>query len=472
MRLTRKFIAALIIGVALVAMIQGFFDYRRERDTFDGQMRAEATALGRALARGMAEVWERDGEAAARQFLVTASSQSEHIRARWVWLDATSRDAPRIDREMLAPMSEGQVVIVKSGELLLTYIPVKVPETREGGLEIAQPLSQLHKFTSDSLRNGIIATGAAVAIAALLALGLGVVFIGRPISRLAEKARRVGTGDLSGPLHLAQRDELGQLANEINLMCDRLAAERSARESATEQLRHADRLTTVGKLASGLAHELGTPLNVVQGRARLVRDREVEDDEAIDSARIILEQAERMTALIRQLLDFARSRPLHKASLSLSGLVTRVCELVATIARKSNATLATALDDSLRVDADEGQLHQVLTNLVINAIHAMPEGGTVEIVTRVVDQTPPPYVESSAKSWVALAVKDSGVGMDAQTRERIFEPFFTTKQVGEGTGLGLSVSWGIVREHGGWIDVQSSVGAGSTFTVYLPRGAT
>jgi signal transduction histidine kinase len=475
MRLTRKFIAALVISVALVAMIQGFFDYRRERDVFDNQMRSEATALGRALARGMAEVWERDGEAAARQFLLTASSKSEHIRARWVWLDATSRDAPHIPREQLEPLEEGQVLSIKDQGVLLTFIPVKVPEARDGGLEIAQPLEQLYKFTSDSLRNGIIASASAVAIAGLLALALGVVFIGRPISRLAEKARRVGTGDLSGPLHLSQRDELGQLATEINLMCERLAAERSARESATEQLRHADRLTTVGKLASGIAHELGTPLNVVQGRARLIRDREVEGDEAIESARIVLEQAERMTALIRQLLDFARPRPLYKTSLNVSSLVSRVCDLVGTIARKANVTLdCTAGDETLRVDADEGQLHQVLTNLVINAIHAMPDGGTVEIVTRLAEAAPPPYVETHAMTrgaWIAIEVRDTGTGMDPATRERIFEPFFTTKQVGEGTGLGLSVSWGIVREHGGWIDVASAPGTGSTFIVWLPRGA-
>ncbi len=472
MRLTRKFIAALVISVALVAMIQGFFDYRRERDVFDNQMRAESTALGRALARGMAEVWERDGEAAARQFLLTASSRSEHIRARWVWLDRKSRDAPRISREELAPLLEGQVVITKSEGLLLTYIPVKVPEARDGGLEIAQPLEQLHKFTGDSLRNGIIASASAVLIAGLLALVLGVVFIGRPISKLAEKARRVGTGDLTGPLVLAQRDELGQLAKEINLMCDRLAAERSAREAATEQLRHADRLTTVGKLASGIAHELGTPLNVVQGRARLIRDREVEGDEAIESARIVLEQSERMTALIRQLLDFARPRVLEKTSLNIAALVTRVCELVGTIARKANVKLvATCSDDTIRAEADEAQLHQVLTNLAINAIHAMPDGGTVEIVTRTGTPTPPPYVEKPASRWIGVEVRDGGTGMDAATRERIFEPFFTTKQVGEGTGLGLSVSWGIVREHGGWIDVHSEPGIGSTFTVWLPRGA-
>src|SRR5262245_46257008 len=143
MRLTRKFIAALVIGVALVAMIQGFFDYRRDRAVFDSQMRAEATALGRALARGMAEVWERDGEAAARQFLLTSSSKSEHIRARWVWLDESARDTPRVHKELLAPMLEGQVVILKdeAANILVTYIPVRVPvgeahgEPREGGLE-------------------------------------------------------------------------------------------------------------------------------------------------------------------------------------------------------------------------------------------------------------------------------------------------------------------------------------------------
>jgi len=473
MRLTRKFIAALVIGVALVALIQGYLDYRRERDVFDRQMRSEAAALGRALARGMAEVWERDGEAAAREFLITASSQSEHIRARWVWLDSTSRDAPRASKETLAPVSANQVVVIKDerGNLLLTYIPVDVPEPRDGAIEIAQPLAELDKYTSDSLRNEALGSASAVVIAAALALGLGVVFIGRPISRLAAKARRVGTGDLSGPLELRQRDELGELAAEINLMCERLGEEQKAREAATEQLRHADRLTTVGKLASGIAHELGTPLNVVAGRARLIRDHEVEGGEVVDSARIVAEQADRMTALIRQLLDFARPRPLHKAPVNVASMAARACELVATIARKANVTLRPpAPDDALRVEADEGQLHQVLTNLVVNAIHAMPDGGTVEIVTRIVEQAAPPYVGHQAPRWLAIEVRDTGIGMDDETRARIFEPFFTTKQVGEGTGLGLSVTWGIVREHDGWIDVASAPGNGATFTVYLPTG--
>ena len=474
MRLTRKFIAALVIGVALVALIQGFFDYRRERDVFDKQMRAEATALGRALSRGMADVWTRDGEAAARQFLKEASSQSEHIGAKWRWLDATGDTAPKVSNDQLAPLARGEVVVIKDPERdsLLTYIPVDVPEPRQGAIEIEQSLAEMDRYTRDSLRNEILGSTSEVAIAAALALALGVVFIGRPISRLASKARRVGTGDLSGPLHLNQRDELGELANELNMMCERLADERGQREAATEQLRHADRLTTVGKLASGLAHELGTPLNVVSGRARLIRDREVEGAEVGDSARIISEQSERMTALIRQLLDFARPRALQKAPVNVTALAARVGELLATIARKANVAIELpAADDTLRVEADDGQLHQVMTNLVVNAIQAMPDGGTVSIATRVVDQVPPPYVGGAIQTWMAIEVRDTGIGMDDATRQRIFEPFFTTKAVGDGTGLGLSVTWGIVREHGGWIDVQSVQANGSTFTVYLPRGA-
>ncbi len=475
MRLTRKFIAALVIGVALVALIQGYLDYERERTVFDRQMRGEAAALGRALARGVAHVWQRDGEAAAREFLETATSKRESLLARWVWLDAKGPDAPRADRDALAPMEEDQIVTLRDSDrrLLLTYIPVKVPEPRLGGLEIAQSLEQLDSYIQASLRSEIVGSASAVAIAAILALLLGVVFIGRPINRLAAKARRVGLGDLSGPLHLEQRDELGELANEINVMCERLSAESRAREQATEQLRHADRLTTVGKLASGLAHELGTPLNVVSGRAKLIADKEVEGQDVEDSARIVVEQAERMTALIRQLLDFARPRALHKAPVNVATVAARVCQLVATIAKTHNVTLVPPPpDDALRVSADDGQLTQVLTNLVVNGIQATPPHGSVRIAARIVEQTPPPYVDAgaAASEWMAIEVADTGAGFDEATRARVFEPSYTTKEIGEGTGLGLSVSWGLVREHGGWIDVVSEPTKGSTFTVYLPIG--
>jgi two-component system, NtrC family, sensor kinase len=474
MRLTRKFIVALVIGVALVALVQGYLDYNREREVFDRQLQSEAKALGRALANGVADVWTRDGEAAAQEFLRIATPKGERTQVRFVWPGAKGRYAPRVRRDDLeASMQKGESVTLSDhgAGYLITYIPIRLPEDRVGALEIAQSFEVFEAYVRDSLRNQVIGSAAAVAIAAILALALGVVFIGRPISKLATKARRVGAGDLSAPLELRQRDELGELANEINVMCERLSEEQGARARATEQLRHADRLTTVGKLASGLAHELGTPLNVVSGRAKLIADREVEGDDVIDSARVVAEQADRMTALIRQLLDFARPRALQPAPLSVTGLVARVCHLVATIARKANVALvAPPPDDALRLEADDAQLTQVLINLIVNAIQAIDGAGprTVEIVARTVEQIPPPYVGGGAQTWMAIEVRDTGAGMDSATRERIFEPFFTTKQIGDGTGLGLSVSWGIVREHGGWIDVQSEPGAGSTFTVHLP----
>jgi two-component system NtrC family sensor kinase len=504
MRLTRKFIAALVIGVALVALVQGYLDYNREREIFDRQLQGEAKSLGRALANGVADVWTRDGEAAAQEFLRIATPKGERVQVRFVWPEAKGRLAPKVPRDELEPMIQRRESVTISDHdagYLLTYIPLQLPEDRMGALEIKQSYEAFDSYARESLRNQIIGSAAAVAIAAILALALGVVFIGRPISKLASKARRVGTGDLSAPLELRQRDELGELANEINLMCERLAEEQDANARAIEQLRHADRLTTVGKLASGLAHELGTPLNVVSGRAKLIADREVDGQDVVDSARVVAEQADRMTALIRQLLDFARPRALQPAPLNVTTLAARVCQLVATIARKADVRLiAPAPDDALRIEADDGQLTQVLTNLIVNAIQAIDErsesggrgpagsaGGegaralsidaagrapdkprTVAIVARTVDQVPPPYVGGPEQTWMAIEVRDTGAGMDDATRERIFEPFFTTKQVGDGTGLGLSVSWGIVREHGGWIDVASELDSGSTFTVYLP----
>ena len=474
MRLTRKFIAALVIGVALVALIQGYLTYQRERAVFDRQMRGEAAALGRSLARGVAHVWQRDGEAAAREFLETATSKRESLLARWVWLDAKGPDAPRASPDELAQLGDDQVVTLRDAtrRVLLTYILVQVAEARRGGLEISQSLEQRDSYIEASLRSEVLGSASAVAVAALLALGLGVVFIGRPINRLAAKARRVGAGDLTEPLVLDQRDELGELANEINVMCDRLERERGAREHATEQLRHADRLTTVGKLASGLAHELGTPLNVVSGRAKLIADREVEGKDVEESARIVVEQASRMTALIRQLLDFARPRVMEKAPLDIVAVGARVCELVATIAKKANVTLVPPSGEALRLEADDGQLTQVLTNLVVNAIQATPAGGTVTLAARALEAVPPPYVGGGARRWIAIDVRDTGAGMAEDVRARVFEPFYTTKEVGDGTGLGLSVSWGLVREHGGWIDVASVQGEGATFTVYLPDGAS
>jgi signal transduction histidine kinase len=287
--------------------------------------------------------------------------------------------------------------------------------------------------------------------------------------------RRIGSGDLSGPLPARQKDELGEIAAEVNAMCERLAEaqvrlqkETEERIAAEQQLRHADRLMTVGKLASGMAHELGTPLNVVSGRAQMIATGESTEADAKEDARIIVEQTRRMTKLMRELLDFARPRPAQRAWVDLRPLAQQTLTLLSALARAHDADLVVLDGDSARASVDPGQMQQVLTNLVVNAIHALRGRGTVSIGFRREHERAPLEHGGQVGERLVVEVCDTGQGMDAKLIPRIFEPFFTTKDVGQGTGLGLSVTHGIVREHGGFITVHSELGKGTTFAVHLP----
>ena len=313
-------------------------------------------------------------------------------------------------------------------------------------------------------------------IASVLASVVGLFFVVRPMRRLVAQARRVGLGDLSLRLDLPQKDEIGELGLEMNAMCDRLesarrevAAETDARLRAVEQLRHADRLMTVGKLASGIAHELGTPLNVVSGRARMIVD-DPAGPLVVENARIIRSQTDRMATIIRHLLDYARRREPKRAVTDLAALAKQTLALVAPLAQKHGVALEIDPESAdVRARVDPMQIEQVVSNLLVNGIHAMPKGGPLRVSLRREELAPPSGAGADAASACAsIYVRDAGAGIPAEHVGRIFEPFFTTKGVGEGTGLGLSVAYGIVADHGGWISVHSEPGAGSTFGVHLP----
>jgi two-component system NtrC family sensor kinase len=303
--------------------------------------------------------------------------------------------------------------------------------------------------------------------------------VGRPIRDLVAMARRIGGGDLSLRLPVRRRDEISDLCGEMNRMCDRLgearariAAETGARLTMLDQLRHADRLTTVGSLAAGIAHELGSPLQVVLGRARLIAADGACPPAIVPQARAIADQAERMSAIIRQLLDFARRRPLTTAPFDIVEVIGQTVEMLAPLARKREVELRFPPPEGrLPVDIDAGQIQQVITNLIMNAIQALPGQGQVTVTTGSRRATPPPDRGDGPVDCCWVRVEDQGEGIDARDLPRIFEPFFTTKDVGEGTGLGLPVAHGIVQDHGGWITVESEPGQGSAFTIHLPRRA-
>jgi len=264
----------------------------------------------------------------------------------------------------------------------------------------------------------------------------------------------------------------------MNQMCERLrdaqarlAAETTARMKALEQLRHADRLSTVGKMASGVAHELGTPLNVVCGRAKMIATGEVALDEARGSARAILEQGQRMAKIISDLLGFARRRGPHRTLCRLETLARDGLALLAPLAERSGVRLEVR-GHAPSVPVDGAQIQQALANLVVNGVQAMPGGGTITVSAGQALVTPPADRNEPPGEYAYLAVRDEGSGIPPEQLPHLFEPFFTTKGVGEGTGLGLSVTYGIAQDHGGWIDVDSEVGKGSSFTLYLPLKAS
>jgi signal transduction histidine kinase len=228
---------------------------------------------------------------------------------------------------------------------------------------------------------------------------------------------------------------------------------------------------TVGKLASGIAHELGTPLNVVSGRATMLAEN-VAGEGAVDHARIIRQKAERMATIIRHLLDFARRREPRRVAADVRQIARQTLTLVATLAQKKNVSLEldpASCDGGAFVDPV--QIEQVISNLVVNGIQAMDAGGRLSIKLERGMKTQPEVANAAPRDVLSIVVKDEGKGIAPDDVERVFEPFFTTKGVGEGTGLGLSVTYGIVADHGGWISVESREGKGSTFTVHLPTSA-
>jgi nitrogen-specific signal transduction histidine kinase/CheY-like chemotaxis protein len=222
------------------------------------------------------------------------------------------------------------------------------------------------------------------------------------------------------------------------------------------QLLQAQKMESIGRLAGGVAHDFNNLLTIINGYADLVLGRIFPDDLVYSQIKEIRKAGDRAAELTMQLLAFSRKQMLQPRVLSLNDIVRDSDKMLRRVIGEE-IELICVLDPSLRaVEADPGQLHQVIVNLAVNARDAMPRGGTLTIQT------------TNAGSEVLLTIRDTGLGMDANTLEHVFEPFFTTKAVGKGTGLGLATVYGIVRQSAGHISVQSEVGRGTTFSVLLP----
>ncbi len=245
----------------------------------------------------------------------------------------------------------------------------------------------------------------------------------------------------------------------------------TGRLSLEAQLRQAQKMESVGQLAAGVAHDFNNMLTVIQGHSGMLLAKTALPPGFRDSAQAIFYAAERAASLTRQLLVFSRKNVMQVKQLDLREVVGNMSKM---LERLLGETITLQFQPPAQIPlirADNGMIEQVLMNLAVNARDAMPKGGTLTIHTELVevdDAYAQAHPEARAGPSVCLRVIDIGCGMDAATLDRIFEPFFTTKEVGKGTGLGLATVYGIVKRHGGWIEVASEVGSGTSFAIFFP----
>jgi two-component system NtrC family sensor kinase len=285
----------------------------------------------------------------------------------------------------------------------------------------------------------------------------------KPVSQIVEATHHVATGDLNYNVTLNKNDEIGELAKSFNEMTHKLS-------EAQRQLYQSDKLASVGRLASGVAHEINNPLTGVLTYSSFLLKRVDDKPEFKEDLEVIVRETKRCRDIVKGLLDFARQSQPAKRQADLNEIIVHASRIVQNQLSIHHIKLEQNLDSKLPlIYADVNQIQQVLVNLLVNAIDAIGEnGGNIAVTTGLVKNGKRVAAgPAPEKEYIRIKVTDTGCGIPAEDLQKIFDPFFSTKGQ-KGTGLGLAVVWGIIEKHNGRITVDSKVGKGTTFTILLP----
>ena len=456
MRLVRKLVLAIFVAFLPVLGIVEYLTISHEWRLSEADARHDLALVGRVLEAEIASDRDEFSEDAAKRAISAADAAEPAASARWISREETESraDPTRIE----------------------VRVPVVVGGEPRGTIVLSESEDRLRGFIRTRVLRLSALTGALLLVSLAIAFTLGARLVGARLTRLVEHARRVGSDDLGGRVDVGGRDEIAALAEQMNAMTSALESARASAENANServqalsQLRHADRLASIGRLASAFAHELGTPLNVVLGRARLISDPDADAQASAKNAEIIREQAQRMTETIRGVLGFARRAPGPSGRVDLCAVARGGVSLLEPLGRlRSVALLLRVPDEVTWVSGHRSEIEQIVANLVTNALDASEGGGTVTVeVTSVSGKSTSRQVRAEA-IFHRLAIRDQGPGIPEGDLARVFEPFYTTKAEDRGTGLGLWIVDGIVRDQGGFIEVDSRPGEGASFSVYLP----
>ncbi len=496
--LLRNVTTRLVILLMLALMvITGVYDYVRlvrEREHLVDQTREDqrifAETLGLAVSRNVrwgrtsAELKELLDDILARPSLVavTIYDPDGQVVAQTV---APGSPPPTLNdavRETLKSKEAGSILTREGAGQLLRYVqPFRWAGGRTGVIEVRQTLAGMEQAFRRTVREKVLSRLVVLALFVLSVITLTRWSIARPIRALIAGAQAVGRGDLTQRIEVKRRDEIGQLAEEFNRMAENLlAAHAELLQHGEERLRleqevqQVQKLAAVGMLAAEVAHEIGTPLNVISGRTEVLERVVARDHPERRHLDVILKQTERIKGIIRALLDYTRPRRPNLGPTEILPILGRVVDLLLQRSRRRGVRIQLDLPIGLpHVVGDPDQLQQLFLNLLLNALDASPAGEVVRVTT---GQEPILPAEGRAeivrgkveRPSLVIHVLDAGKGMPAEELDRVFEPFFSTKSREHGTGIGLPIAEEIIRAHRGEIEMLSIPGRGTEVIVRLP----
>jgi len=503
MRIATKLTILLLLAVSVVLAGFGYLRMRQERERLVEEVQQEAAVLTNAV-RLVVEHAVRDKRPEDVRELLTEfvrhPSPLDRVQIynnRFEVTASASADAaaapaiPRADVERTISQRAATIRYVDSPPPPVVY--VLVPLTSPGGgvigaLAVTRAATRVERHVSEIAPELVVRLGL-LSLTIFLVIWFTVrVSIRRPLHALVRAALALGRGQLTQRITLRRRDEIGQLASAFNRMAaeiqaarERTRTEAEGRLDAERQLQQAQKLAALGRLASEVAHEIGTPLSIISGRTEVIQKKLPPDHPLARDATTVLRQVERISGILRQLLDYARPRRLTRNPLQVEPVFTRVVELLDPIAARRQVRLVAQVPGALPpILADADQLQQVLLNLVTNALDATPGGGLVRLTAAADESGPMPAAGKgrprisrgrAPEPSVTLRVDDTGCGIPPERLEKIFEPFFSTKERGGGTGLGMAIVEDIVRAHGAAIEIESAEGRGTTVWLRWPAAS-
>jgi two-component system NtrC family sensor kinase len=488
LKLGTKLALSLLIIIIFVLSGHGYFHILSRRDILVRMMKVEVESIGKTLRVSLEELAHLKEKEYVKDIIdaideyektlgVIVYLQKENLLFRSRSLDdGIEPYVELIKRSIHEDRSQEGFGVYKKDPVFSYTLPFKNSTGQiMGGISILQHTS----FVEDDIRKAEWDIFLTIFILTSATVGM-ILFVTRrwitlPIAQLMDGIKNLSKGNLNTQIDLKRGDEFSALARTFNRLAinlktaqEKIIQEAENRLQLERELRQSEKLAIVGQLASGLAHDIGTPLNIISGRAELIKRRLEEKEEAQKDLNIIVQQTERIAKIIQQLLGFVRKKRPEQKALNVGLLLETTLEFFDYLIQKQGIRVVKEVETPLPpVIGDLDQLNQVFSNLFLNAIQAMSQGGTLRL------SVSPKWISKEGlnereRLYIEVGIEDTGVGMAKDVLEKIFNPFFTTKEEDKGTGLGLTVSQGIVEDHEGWIDVESEVGTGSVFKVYLP----